>query len=154
MLTMQTASNLQTLKQYLPRCLLVLIPAYVLAASVWRLEGSPSVLAQYGKLYISVHAALMLLALLLSKKFLVRSGWWPVILLGTVVGVLATCFALPSSTAIALDDGVARVANGYRLAGWLQATAAYCLFSFYTYTWLLGASIFAAVKWLLRPTPR
>lgn len=150
MLTMQTANDARNFKQYLTHCLLVLIPAYLLASSVWRLGESPSVLAQYGTLYVSIHAAFMLLALLLSKKPLARWGWWWVILLGTAAGVLATSIALPLSTVIALDDGAARVANGYRLAGWVQTTAAYCLFSFYTYAWLLGAGIFAAVKWLSR----
>ena len=82
MLTMQTVNDARNFKQYLTHCLLVLIPAYLLASSVWRLGESPSVLAQYGTLYVSIHAAFMLLALLLSKKPLARWGWWWVILLG------------------------------------------------------------------------
>ena len=146
---MQSANDIRNLKQYLFHCLLALMPAYVLASLIWRLDDSPSIVASYGSFYTVTHAVFMFIALVLLRKLLVRWCWWRVTLLGMLAGVLATCLAIPISTAIALDDGTSRLANGYPLVGWIQAFAIYCVFSFYTYAWLLGAGIFIAVRWSL-----
>ena len=144
---MQSANDIRNLKHYLFHCLFALVPTYVLASLIWRLDDSPSILAHYGNFYTVTHAIFTFTALVLFRKSLVRWGWWQIALLGMFVGVLATCLALPVSTVIALDDGTSRLANAYPLVGWIQAFAIYCVFSFYTYAWLLGASIFITVKW-------
>ena len=144
---MQSANDIRNLKHYLFHCLFALVPTYVLASLIWRLDDSPSILAHYGNFYTVTHAIFSFIALVLFRKLLVRWCWWKIALLGMFVGVLATCLALPVSTVIALDDGTSRLANAYPLVGWIQAFAIYCVFSFYTYAWLLGASIFITVKW-------
>ncbi|MGL4184469.1 MAG: hypothetical protein ACRCR4_01695 [Thiotrichaceae bacterium] len=144
---MQSANDIRNLKHYLFHCLFALVPTYVLASLIWRLDDSPSILAHYGNFYTVTHAIFTFIALVLFRKLLVRWCWWKIALLGMFVGVLATCLALPVSTVIALDDGTSRLANAYPLVGWIQAFAIYCVFSFYTYAWLLGASIFITVKW-------
>lgn len=144
---MQSANDIRNLKHYLFHCLFALVPTYVLASLIWRLDDSPSILAHYGNFYTVTHAIFTFIALVLFRKLLVRWCWWKIALLGMFVGVLATCLALPVSTVIALDDGTSRLANAYPLVGWIQAFAIYCVFSFYTYAWLLGGSIFITVKW-------
>ena len=144
---MQSANDIRNLKHYLFHCLFALVPTYVLASLIWRLDDSPSILAHYGNFYTVTHAIFTFIALVLFRKPLVRWGWWQIALLGMFVGILATCLALPVSTVIALDDGTSRLANAYPLVGWIQAFAIYCVFSFYTYAWLLGSSIFITVKW-------
>ncbi|MFZ1341781.1 hypothetical protein [Thiothrix eikelboomii] len=149
---MQTASNAQHPPYYLVLCLLILIPVYVLAGSIWRLKDSASALANYETLYALVHAAFMLLSLMVFKRILLQGQTWKVLLLGTLMGVLATYVALPLSTLLALDDGASRIANGYRAFGWVEVTAVNGLFAFYSYAWLLGASLFISIKWLMKVT--
>ena len=150
MLIMQTANDAMNLNQYLICCLLVLIPSYVLAAGSLRLWDSPTILAQYWGFYLVLHAVFMLLALVSCRNLLARWHWWRVVLLGVVMGILATCLSIPLSTVIALEDGAVRLANSYPLVGWIQAIAIYCVLSFYTYAWLLGAVVFVSVKGLAR----
>lgn len=152
MLIMQTASNPQHPKYYLVLCLLVLIPTYGLASSMWSLKDSASALANYEMLYVFVHAAFMLLSLMVFKRVLLQGQVWRVLLLGTLMGVLATYVALPLSTLLALDDGARRIANGYRAFGWVEVTAVNGLFAFYSYAWLLGASLFISIKGLMKVT--
>lgn len=149
---MQTASNPQHPKYYLVLCLLILIPAYVLVSSMWRLKDSASALANYETLYVLVHAAFMLLSLVVFKQVLLQEQVWKVLLLGMLMGVLATYVALPLSTLLALDDGASRIANGYRSFGWVEVTAVNGLFAFYSYAWVLGASIFISIKWVTKVT--
>jgi len=148
---MHTANKQGGLEQYLYRCLIALMPAYLVAYILSRLKESPSVLEQYEASYLLFHALLLLLALVLSRKILLHGQWWKTILLGMFAGILATCFALPLATAIALDDGANRIANSYLIAGWIQTFAAHLLFSLYSFAWVLGAVVFSVVKWLIGP---
>lgn len=152
MLTMQTASNPQYPKYYWVLCLLILIPAYGLVSSMWRLKDSASVLANYEMLYVLVHASFMLLSLVVFKRILLQGQVWKVLLLGMLMGVLATYVALPLSTLLTLDDGASRIANGYRALGWVEVTAVNGLFALYSYAWVLGASIFISIKGLTKIT--
>ena len=148
---MHTANKQGGLEQYLYRCLIALMPAYLVAYVLSRMKESPSLLEQYEASYLLFHALFLLLSLVLSRKILLRGQWWQIIPLGMISGIFATCFALPLATVIALDDGANRIADSYLIADWIQTFSAHLLFSLYNFAWVLGAVVFSVVKWLIGP---